>query len=73
MRRLLNGLLLVWLVGMPTVSGAETSQHARRHTHRRAPDAEALQHATEALARFRDVAVAQAEGYVHNDGHERRK
>jgi hypothetical protein len=32
-----------------------------------------LQHATEALARFRDVAVAQAAGYVHDDGHERRK
>ena len=73
MRRLLNGLLLVWLVGMPTVSWAETSQHAMRHPHRSAPAAEALQHATEALARFRDVAVAQAEGYVHDDGHERSK
>ena len=73
MRRLLHGLLLVWLVGMPTVRWAETSHHARRHTHRRAPAAAALQHATEALARFRDVAVAQAEGYVHDDGHERSK
>ena len=73
MRRLLNGLLLVWLVSMPTVSWAETSQHDRRHTHSRAPAAEALQHATEALARFRDVAVAQAAGYVHDDGHERSK
>ena len=52
---------------------AETSQHDRRHTHRSAPAAVALQHATEALARFRDVAVAQAEGYVHDDGHERSK
>ena len=73
MRRLLNGLLLVCLVGMPTVSGAETRHHDRRHTHRSAPAAAALQHATEALARFRAVAVAQAEGYVHDDGHERSK
>ena len=73
MRRLLHGLLLVWLVGLPTVSGAEASQHDRRHPHRSAPAAAALQHATEALARFRDVAVAQAAGYVHDDGHERRK
>ena len=73
MRRLLNGLLLVCLVGMPTVSWAETSHHARRHTHSSAPAAEALQHATEALARFREVAVAQAEGDVHDDGHERSK
>jgi len=73
MRRLLHGLLLVWLVGLPTVRGAETSHHALRHTHRSAPAAAALQHATEALARFRDVAVTQAAGYVHDDGHERRK
>ena len=71
MLRLINGLLLVCLVGMPTVSWAETSHHDRRHTHRSAPAEEALQHATEALARFRAVAVAQAEGYVHDDGHER--
>ena len=70
MRRLINGLLLVCLVGMPTVSWAETSHHAMRHTHSSAPAEEALQHATEALARFRDVAVAQAEGYVHYDGHD---
>ena len=70
MRRLINGLLLVCLVGMPTVSWAETSHHDMRHTHSSAPAEEALQHATEALARFRDVAVAQAEGYVHYDGHD---
>ena len=73
MRRLLHGLLLGCRVGMPTVSGAETRPHALRHTHRSAPAAAALQHATEALARFRAVAVAQAEGYVHDDGHERSK
>jgi hypothetical protein len=73
MRRLINGLLLVWLVGMPTVSWAETSHHDMRHPHSSAPAAEALQHATEEFARFRDVAVAQAEGYVHDDGHERSK
>jgi hypothetical protein len=73
MRRLLHGLLLLCLVGLPTVSWAETSHHARRHTPSSAPAAEALQHATEKLARFRDVAVAQAEGYVHDDGHERSK
>ena len=53
MRRLINGLLLVCLVGMPTVSWAETSHHDMRHTHSSAPAEEALQHATEALARFR--------------------
>ena len=73
MRRLIHGLLLVGLVGLPTVSGAETSQHDMRHTPSSAPAEEALQHATEALARFRDVAVTQAAGYVHDDGHERRK
>ena len=31
---------------------------------------EALQQATAALDRFRDVKVAQAEGYVHYDGHD---
>ena len=70
MRRLIHGLLLVCLVGMPTVSWAETSHHDMRHTHSSAPAEEALQHATEALARFRDVVVAQAEGYVHYDGHD---
>ena len=73
MRRLLHGLLLGCRVGMPTVSWAETRPHALRHTHRSAPAAAALQHATEALARFRDVAVAQAERYVHHDGYERSK
>jgi hypothetical protein len=37
------------------------------------PAEEPLQHATEALARFRDVAVAQAERYLHYDGYERSK
>ena len=73
MRRRLHGLLLGSRVGMPTVIGAETRPHALRHTRRSAPAAAALQHATEALARFRAVAVAQAEGYVHDDGHERSK
>src|SRR5206468_4839850 len=47
------------------------SHHDMRYTHSSAPAEEALQHATDALARFRDVAVAQAEGYRHKDGHER--
>jgi hypothetical protein len=47
------------------------SHHDMRYTHSSAPAEEAWQHATEALARFRDVAGAQAEGYLHEDGHER--
>ena len=35
------------------------SHHDMRYTHSSAPAEEALQHATDALARFRDVAVAQ--------------
>ena len=62
---------------LTSLSGVATTlltlHHARRHTHSSAPAAEALQHATEKLARFRDVAVAQAEGYVHDDSHERSK
>ena len=42
MLRLLNGLLLVCLVGMPTVSRAETSQHAMRYIHRSGSAAVAL-------------------------------
>jgi hypothetical protein len=68
MLRLINGLLLVCLVGMPTVSWAESNHHDMQHAHSSAPAEEALQHATEELARFRDAAVAQAEGYVHYDG-----
>jgi len=50
----------------------EQSRYAT-HTHSSAPAEEALQHATEALARFRDVAMEQAEGYLHEDDHERSK
>jgi hypothetical protein len=68
MPRLINGLLLACLVGMPMVSWAESSHHDMQHAHSSSPSEEALQHATEALARFRDAAVAQTEGYVHYDG-----
>ena len=62
MLRLINGLLLVCLLRMPTVSWAETRHHDMRNTHSSAPAEEALQHATEALARFRVMSLWHRRG-----------
>ncbi len=68
MQRVVHSILMLLLVGMPPVIGAASTQHDAVHTHGSSPAEEALQHATEALERFRDAAVAQAEGYAHYDG-----
>src|SRR2546426_3861481 len=68
MQRLVHGLLVFLLLGMPTGLWAASPPHEAAHAHGGSPAEEALQHATEALDRFRDIAVAQAEGYAHDDG-----
>jgi len=68
MKRIVHGLLVFLLLGMPTVLWAASTPHEAAHAHGGSPAEEALEHATEALDRFRDVAVAQAEGYAHYDG-----
>ena len=68
MQRVVNSILMLCLVSMPTVVWAASTHHDAVHVHGDSPAKEALQHTTEALDRFRDVAVAQAEGYAHYDG-----
>ena len=68
MQRVVNGILMFCLIGLPTMLWAGSAPHGAEHAHGHSPTEEALQHATAALERFRDVAVAQTEGYAHYDG-----
>jgi hypothetical protein len=57
MQRPVDGILMLLLVSMPTVIWAASTYHDAVHTHGSTTAEEALQHATEALERFRDAAV----------------